>query len=64
MENYFQISSDKKIKGIELYNMKGQKIRAERGSNGIVDVEQLPSGIYFVQIEIEGKIITQKMIKK
>ncbi|PCI93796.1 MAG: hypothetical protein COB15_15630 [Flavobacteriales bacterium] len=64
VENYFQISSDKKIKGIELYNMKGQKIRAERGSNGIVDVEQLPSGIYFVQIEIEGKIITKKMIKK
>ena len=65
--NEFTVSFDKTIGKIELYSTTGKnctsKIKQEKSGNKIiVDSSQLPSGIYFIEIESQGKTI-KKVIK-
>ena len=60
----FEIVSDENIDAVEVYNLRGQKMIAVNQPNGKVNIETLPGGIYFVKINAEGKVSTQKLIKK
>lgn len=56
----FGVSSDVKI-----YNTNGQLIKSiEAIKNKTIDVSYLPKGIYFISGEVQGKVVTQKIIKK
>ena len=57
----------KKIETITLINCYGQSMYPSyslENNSVMIDVSKYPSGIYIVQIKIEEKIITQKIIKK
>ncbi|WP_312768868.1 reprolysin-like metallopeptidase [Epilithonimonas sp.] len=57
------VSSDKKVKQIYVYSIAGQLLQEIKDSNTI-DFSRLPSGIYFVKANVEGKTETTKVIKK
>ena len=50
------------VESITVYSMVGQRVMASDGNQ--VDVSCLPSGVYFISIQIEGKTIVNKFIKK
>lgn len=50
---------------IEIYTAGGQKVLSETGGNKSINVHALPLGIYLLKAETaEGKILTEKLIKK
>lgn len=60
-----QISNDKKISNIEVYNASGSAVKnvsinAEKGS---VDMRQLPAGVYILKINSDKQSETIKVIK-
>jgi len=60
-------SKNKKIESVTLINCFGQStdpIYNIENNSIIIDFSKYPAGIYIVQIKIEEKIITQKIIKK
>lgn len=60
-----EINGNKADVLVEIYNVGGQKIMQTKiGSQGKIDVSKLSSGIYFIQIDLNGSIKTQKFIKK
>ena len=56
------IESQQEIETVKIYNLQGQLIK-EVSTNSI-DVSNLNTGLYFVQVTIEGKSITKKFIKE
>lgn len=59
-EIYFGIKSDVKI-----FNVNGQIVKtASVSENGSVNIENLISGIYFVVGNVNGKAVSEKIIKK
>lgn len=59
-EIYFGTKSD-----IKIFNVNGQLIKtASVSENGVVNVENLQSGIYFVAGNVNGKAVSEKIIKK
>lgn len=63
-----QIKLSKSLKGeIRLFSSSGQLIHYEKANeliNKTIDVSNLPSGIYFLRLNLEGGIVTKKIIKK
>lgn len=66
--NYFMITSPQAlIDTVEIYNSNGQFIKAQKLTqiNNIIDVENLPSGTYYLRIYNENKVVkSDKFIKK
>jgi len=63
--NSFKIRATNTIDRITIYNTLGQKIQ-ELSPNKInenIDVSSLKNGLYFIQVESEGKSVTSKLIK-
>lgn len=60
----FSVISESKIANIEIFNTSGQKVKTAQEAKNI-DVANLPSGLYIVNIILEnGKTETTKIIKK
>ena len=48
---------------VSLYDMSGKKLRS-KVTDKQIDLRNLPQGIYFLQINYEGKIYNKKIIKE
>jgi len=60
----FKISTAKVIENVLIYNLAGKKMHADNKALHTFDVSSFPPGIYFVQIESAGDLITKKIIKE
>jgi len=55
------------IKNISLLNLKGQLILEQQGINNnsiTINIHDLPVGVYYVKVEMEEEVITQKIVKQ
>ena len=59
------ITNDRTIDSIEIYNMLGQRVlsNTSNATNISLDVSNLSNGAYFVKATVEGNSATQKFIK-
>lgn len=62
--NYFSINSSEKINKIKLTDYTGKIIKILQPSINNVDVSDLKNGYYFLQIQTDNLIYTEKIIKK
>lgn len=63
--NIINISSNLNIEEVQIYNIAGQKICFQRNpSLNQLNVSDLSPGVYFMNILVNGNIITKKFIKK
>ena len=62
-QNSLFIESTTAIENARIYNLQGQLIK-EEASTSRIDVSNLASGLYFVQVESNAVIITKKFIKE
>ncbi len=58
------IKSSKQIEQVSLFTIDGKEILLENESNNFLNIEHLKSGIYLLQINTNGNIITKRIIKK
>ncbi|QTE23969.1 glycosyl hydrolase family 18 protein [Polaribacter cellanae] len=63
-ENRLNISSQKNIEAIKIFNVSGTEIFAQDKFEGFLDVSFLSSGVYFLQIQVEGKVFYKKITKQ
>lgn len=63
VKDILNISSDKKINSISIYNVAGQLIKSNRNANSI-DMSQISAGIYLIKIQIGTEEQTFKVIRK
>jgi hypothetical protein len=58
------VQSLEQIKEIKIYSMPGNLVQVFSEFNGIIDISNLPNGIYFVQVIFEnGSTLSKKIIK-
>lgn len=60
------ISASNKIESIELFNVAGQKVMSfsPGADKSEINMSSLPKGLYFVKALVNGKVVTNKVIKK
>jgi hypothetical protein len=63
VNNTLNVSSDKKIKKIEIYDTLGRVIYAESNPSSAINVEQLESGVYSIAIIFDDNRIVKKFTK-
>ena len=63
VNNTLNVSSDKKIKKIEIYDTLGRVIYAESNPSSAINVEQLESGLYSIAIIFDDNRIVKKFTK-
>lgn len=65
-ENFIYLSSNKSIGDVEIYNLVGQKSLSSDISDtkGTIDISNLSRGIYIMNVAIDEKIGTYKIIKE
>src|SRR5690606_42065615 len=63
---FINIKSKAKIESVVVYNLAGQELMkaSPKGKNSAFDVSSLPSGTYIIKAVVDGKVQTQKFIKK
>ena len=61
VQDVFSVDA-RNVESITVYSMVGQRVLATESNQ--VDVSALPSGVYFVSIQMEGKTIVNKFVKK
>ena len=61
-QDILNIETQQQIETVKIYNLQGQLIK-EVSTNSI-DVSNLNTGLYFVQVTVDGKSITKKFIKE
>ena len=66
VENQLNIVNTMPIDQIEVYNVIGQKVMVEmiNSETALLDLEDLKSGVYFINIKIEDRTRTYKIIKE
>lgn len=64
VETSFNISTPETIEIVNIINNTGEIVKTIRGNNKTIDISNLTSGTYFVQIKTNKEIIHQKIIKK
>lgn len=59
------ISASGKIESVEVYNMVGQKVMSfsPKTNQSEINMSALPKGVYMVKALVNGKIVTNKVIK-
>lgn len=60
----FNISSDKVVEKVSIFNLQGQQIQDVNQTRNFINVENLPAGMYVVNVEIDGKVLSKKIIKE
>ncbi|WP_309640317.1 T9SS type A sorting domain-containing protein [Flavobacterium sp.] len=63
-KNVLNIVKNQSIDAITITDVSGKKVIEVRTNTNQVDVSKLQQGIYFMQIQSQGKITTQKFIKE
>ena len=63
VDHTFGVKTAEKIKGIELYNTLGQRIKTFEPADEY-KVNDLPAGIYFLKISTASQTVIEKMVKK
>jgi hypothetical protein len=62
---HFKSSNQHVIKGIQIFDYTGKLIQEmKKTPNGKINVENLISGIYLLQIDFENSSIVEKFIKE
>ncbi|MCU4174048.1 T9SS type A sorting domain-containing protein [Carboxylicivirga sp. N1Y90] len=62
---YSVINLSERVDAVEIYNINGGKVKSINNINGMVDVSELQSGVYFLQMKLDSGVIkTAKMLKK
>jgi hypothetical protein len=61
IQNTIYINTTGQTETVKIYSLQGQLIK--ESTNTTLDVSSLSSGVYFIQVLIEGKIITKKIVK-
>ncbi len=66
VKNILNLSNDKEISEVQVYNMLGQKVmsRTINAVNGQLDLAHLASGNYILKVDIDGISKTIKIIKE
>lgn len=61
---YINVEQDYDVLQCKLYNIQGQLVRSYQAEaeNGSVNVENISSGIYYLDIDIDGKHIVKKIV--
>ncbi len=62
-ENYVEIVSENPLKRVEIYSITGRLMITSQNSDTTIDIEELPSGIYFVRIATNNLTKTIRLIK-
>ena len=57
-------SHELQVKNIEVFDVMGKKQRVESGKQNVMDISDLPAGVYFLQIQTENGMVTRKVIKR
>ena len=60
----FEVSSDKNIGSVNVFDLQGKQVASNNSQSSKVNVENLPAGMYIVNVEIDGKVISKKLIKE
>ena len=65
-EDLVYLSASKKIGNVEIFNLVGQKSLSTdlRGTKGTLDISNLSRGVYIMNVAIDNKIGTYKLIKQ
>lgn len=66
VSNIFNVSADKTIESITLYNILGQQVltMTPSGNTQSIDLSGFQSGVYIAKVSIDGKASTSRIIKK
>jgi hypothetical protein len=64
VKNSFQIASDNPVQSVRVYNLQGKQVSSLVQGATKVNVEHLPAGVYFVNVETDGVIKTERLIKE
>jgi hypothetical protein len=59
-----QISCPKEIERISVFNSEGQLVLSKKGNYPEINLENLPSGIYLIQVVADKQVFNQKIVKK
>ncbi len=59
-----QISCPKEIVRISIYNSEGQLVLSKKGNYPELNLEQLSSGMYLIQVVADKQVFSQKIVKK
>ena len=57
---------ESKVEAIQMFNILGaiENVQIERSENeSSINMSMLPAGIYFLKLKVDGKVITEKIIK-
>jgi hypothetical protein len=60
----FQVSSDVVIENITVFDLQGKQVANLAEKSNKVNMESLPTGMYVVNVQIDGKVISKKIIKE
>ena len=63
VKNSFKIASEKEVQSVRIYNLQGKQVSSLTQGTTKVNIEHLPAGVYFVNVEIGGTIKTERLIK-
>lgn len=58
----FLLDEDEIVKSISIFDMNNKLITNLNGNTNKFDLSAFPKGVYFIKIELEGQIITKKLI--
>ena len=61
-QDILNIETQQPIEFVKIYNLQGQLIK--EGSSNNIDVSKLTTGLYFVQVTVEGSRVTKQFIKE
>lgn len=66
VKDKFVITSENKIKSVELFDMNGRLLRTEltNGNQTIQNIQHLNNGVYVVRVLTDKGIVVQKILKK
>ncbi|HPR86146.1 MAG TPA: T9SS type A sorting domain-containing protein, partial [Prolixibacteraceae bacterium] len=59
-----KISCTKEIESILIYNSEGQLIENLEGNHSEINLDNLLSGVYLIQIVADKQVFNQKIVKK
>jgi len=57
-------NTDSIIRNVSIYNSNGQLVSIKKMVNNSVNIAHLPSGLYIIRFDVEGKAINKTIIKK
>lgn len=61
-ELFIKLSENEQLNSVKIFNSEGKAVRKENSS--LLDISDLSSGMYFLEIDINGVKYTRKFIKK